>query len=152
MKSWITRRMIGLMAAGLCMLSSSVAQAQQYSSVTITGTVNVAANVTNTSVSNVITLTDYDEICLQSRAYLDGAGTSGIIYTFDASSDGTSYDPAYFTWTVLATGASTNVVVTNVTVGAVGYLKLAGIGNGNGETNHLISLKYNEKPRRREFR
>ena len=97
------------------------------------GTNNVAAATTN-SYTGVLTLTRQREVALQISFSSTGTNTSSIVFVLDPSVDGNTYDTANNDYNVTIAANGTNVVpfVTNLTVGAIGYLRLASVENPNG--------------------
>lgn len=112
-----------------------------------------ATTVTSNYTGQVITLTKYEDVCLQlGFKNLDGSATLPVEFTFARSTDGTNY--ATLTQDVVSVpqnGTTAVVVTTNWNVGSVGYLKLVSIANT--ETNELyhvtnLVVRYSIKPKR----
>lgn len=119
-----------------------------YPAVTVTLTTNaIAASGVLTQSAVYVDARVYDEFALQSTSVLGLAGTAATTYTFQYSVDKVNWGSG-FTWAPAATGATTNTVVTNITVGAVGWIKLFSIANGNTSTWSNVSLKVAPKPKR----
>lgn len=152
-------KMKTIIAAALLALGTFAASAQQYTGTTIAvtngssagfdGTTNlcvVAATTTNTC-NSVLTLTKTGDVGIQLTTKLSGSGTSAVTASFDTSFDGTNWTTGNYTIIATAAGATTVTVTTNLTIGTVGYLRLASLGNANanGSTN---TVRYWTKPSR----
>lgn len=140
-----------LMLAVFVPTSAQAQTATVYSATYPAVTVGLASNSVPASGSvtytNVIDSRVYDEWAVQLTTVQALAGTGNITVTFKRSVDKTLWDSG-FTWVFPATGTTTNTVVTNLTVGAVGYLKLGSIANAETSTCSIVSLKVAPKPKR----
>lgn len=88
-----------------------------------------------------------DTVGLQASVYLDNSGTDAISLLVAESVDGVNYSTTpRFTWVFPATGTSTNTVVTNITVGTAGYLRLVEIDNANGSSGFVYGVKASLAP------
>jgi hypothetical protein len=128
-----------------------VAQAQQYSTTSVSVTNLIAAVSTNTVDTGAFTATKYGEVVVQVSAKLTAAGTTVTLFTIQKGVDGTTYDSPTFTLPLTQTGTTTASASTNVNMGAYGYVRIKSIGNGDDDgvcTN--IVVKYTVKPNRQD--
>ena len=107
----------------------------------------IAATTTNTCAS-VVALTKYDEVAIELTGKLVGAGTSAINSTWSVSSDGSNFTAARYVISLTAAGTTTQTWVTNLNVGAVGYLRLDTIGNANATAATNVAVRVWVKPKR----
>jgi hypothetical protein len=137
---------------------AGAATAQEYHQAPITQGGNaltnaVAAQSTNGTASDAIGLTKYGDVTLVLQYNLTGNTTfaSNVVFSFAGSADGLSFSstpPGGLVFTVPSNGTNTVTLVTNVTVGSLGYLELFSIGNSatNAATN--INVQAWVKPKR----
>lgn len=136
-----------LAAVALC---ASAAQAQQYAVATAysSGTNTIATNGTVTN-NFVIAATKVTDIGLAISARAVGAATGNITATFARSLDGTNWvSTPNITLAVAANGTNPVTAVTNITVGAVGFLRLNTVAYAD-PTSVLtnVSVTFSRKPR-----
>jgi len=116
------------------------ASAQQYSPVTVysQGTNAIAGSATVTP-GSVITMTKSNNVAFQIFATSLAGSTNAVTANFAKSVDGVTYETTpSVTLAVTANGTNAVSALTNVATGAVGYLKLTSIVNGN--TNALTGV------------
>lgn len=162
---WVTEVVACLLLAALLMFAGN-AGAQQYNPAASTaffattngastllngGTNTIAANSTNTYNSKV-GLTKYDEVSLEISYAYTGAGTGIQTFNFASSNDGTNRATAgqTYSFTLAGNGTTPVTLVTNIYVGASGYLFLTTGANTNATlitTNLLVRAV--PKPSRR---
>lgn len=141
------------MAAVMAALLAVTAGAQQYRWVSVGCTNNVPNNSTTTeNLGSVINCTRYNEVALDLSFKLTGAGTTACTFKFLRSVDGTNYNAVAPIEIAIAPNGTTAVRTNlNVTMGAIGYLKLGSITaatNGQAMTNIVVGYAF--KPNRRE--
>jgi hypothetical protein len=134
------------------------AAAQEYHPLAVTqggGPVEtgVAAASINATPSDAIGLTKYGDVTLVLQYNLAGPAASpgNVVFSFAPSADGTNFSsapPGNLVFALPSNGTNTVTLVTNVSVGATGYLELFSIGNSatNAATN--ISVQGWVKPKR----
>jgi len=130
---------IRFLLSGFLLFCSLPARAQSYSAYSAEtllagGTNNIAANTTKTyTAGTTIGLKRQREVALSFAFNLTGAASSTHQVLFSSSLDGLTWktNDAGYTLTLTANGASTVVFTTNLTVGAIGYLRLESIANTN---------------------
>lgn len=128
-----------LLTALIALIAALPARAQGYTGYSAEvlvagGTNNIAGATTNTySAGNVMTLTRQREVGLSFVFGLTGAATSTHQVLFSSSLDGLNWktNDAGYSLTLTANGTATTVFNTNLTVGAVGYLRLESFANTN---------------------
>jgi len=100
----------------------------------LTGGTNIVTAASSNVVSgSIITLTRQREVAIQASFAAVGTNDSTITFWLQPSVDGSTFDTSKnltHNFTVAANGTSTVNITTNITVGAVGYLRLA-INNPN---------------------
>jgi hypothetical protein len=117
-------------------VSVGLVQAQQYS-IAKTG-IKVAASGTSNDVATVV-CTKHEDVAIHLKWTLAGSGTDNTVVSYSKSLDGVLYETTpSVVFTVANTGTTAVNVTTNVTMGAVGYLKLASIVNG--DTGDVLTL------------
>lgn len=138
------KRFLSSLIALIALAAVSTARAQGYSAYSAEillsgGTNNIAAAATNTyTTGNVMSLTRQREVGLLFSFNLQSASSSTHTILFSSSVDGTNWktNDAGYTLSLAANGTSTVLFTTNLTVGAIGYLRLESISN----TNAAIAL------------
>lgn len=110
------------------------------------GTNNVAKATTNATLNVIMTATRSDAIAIQPIFKLDTNGTEVVVFSFDHSIDGANWQSAATTLSITANGTNTVTGITNVTLGAVGFVRLRSIENPNtdGAITNLV-LRYATK-------
>ena len=138
-------------AIAALVLFVGVAQAQQYSTTSVSVTNLIAAETTNTVNTAPFTATKYGEAVVGVSAKLTAAGTTVTLFTFQFSDDGTTYDGPTFTLPLTQAGTITATTSTNVGMGAYGYLRVQSIGNGDndGVCSNIV-VRYTVKPNRQD--
>lgn len=128
------------------------AAAQSYVQDTITSTLpttySVAATTTNTTIasSNIIaSVTRSKYVTLQPIFKLQGAGTSAVVFLFDESTDGSTWESSAHSVSVTAAGTTQVTTVQNVQLEGIGFLRLAEIRNPNGTAVTNLSVKISYK-------
>jgi hypothetical protein len=107
----------------------NLAQAQQYS--TAKTRIAVAASGTSNNVA-VCTATKYEDVAIHVKTTLAGSGTDNTTISYSKSLDGVTYETTpSVVLTIANTGTTAVNTLTNVTLGAVGYLRLTSIVNGD---------------------
>lgn len=114
-----------LLICGLCL--GFVARGQGLLVLPITNAIPASGSQT---VNAVIACAGVEDVALQVSFALVGAGTSAITTTVQSSLDQTNWCP-HLSWTITAAGATTVAGVTNFHVGAVPFLRVSTIANGN---------------------
>ena len=131
-------------------LFASFAQAQQYTVTTLRAT-NVAGTATAT-LTDAITLTKHDQVAIQLSTKGSAAGATGTVTaTFVQGLDGTVYSAATaFTMTAVLSGTTQINTITNISPGAVGYIRLKSIANGDLDAAIISTntVSYAVKPSR----
>jgi hypothetical protein len=134
--------------AGLTLAISGV-EAQQYNTGSISFVV-AASTTTNTAAgTGVFGVTKYEDVCIWVNSKIADSGTDNTVVNFSKSADGTTYET---TPSVVITVANTGTVnvntITNINVGAAGYLKLVSVVNGDGSGNLTNIVTVAKKPQR----
>jgi hypothetical protein len=134
--------LVGVLASAW-LVSPARAQIGIPATIAATNSVNAGVVFTNNTAFSV---QQWNNIAIQSTTVLTNGETSAITYAFDKSLDGLNWQTGAFSWTMPATGLATNTTVTNVTVGAVRWLRLGSINNAatNGQLR-IIGLSYSGK-------
>lgn len=109
------------------------------------GTNNLAATSTNSSVGVLIEATRSANVVFQPIFKLDGAGTTAVTFVLDQSADNANWISGTHSITVTPAGTSTVSVSTNISVGAVGFLRLNQIRNPNASAITNLTFKYATK-------
>ena len=110
-------------------LAAGIVVAQQYSTQVKAGT--VAASGTSNNV-DVVTLTKYEDLTIYIKTQLAGSGTDNTVVSYSKSVDGVTYETTpSVVLTIANTGTTAVNTVTNINVGAAGYLRLTSIVNGD---------------------
>ena len=138
-------------AIAALVLFFGVAQAQQYSTTSVSVTNLIAAVSTNTVDTGAFTATKYGEVVVQVSAKLTAAGTTVTLFTIQKGVDGTTYDGPTETISLTQAGTTTASVSSNVNMGAYGYLRIKSIGNGDddGVCSNIV-VRYTVKPNRQD--
>jgi hypothetical protein len=147
MKSKFTIMQILICVAALfAAVQTTSAQQYQATSLTLSGN-SINGSATSTENATVV-LTKQDIVALALTAQGGNAGQAGnVTASFSASVDGSSWQSAYTTVVVAASGNTAVTTVSPVTVGAIGYLRLASIQNSsNGAITPTV--KVSVKPKR----
>ena len=140
----------GLIVLAVAGLFAVPAQAQSYnlrSAVILSNSVAttlIASEATNSTVRSTIPATKGDNLSLQCTVTLAGAGTSAVVFKFDESVDGVSWESSAHTVSVTAAGTTPVTTVANVAVGSIGYLRLSSIENPNAQVL-TVAIKYAQK-------
>jgi hypothetical protein len=109
------------------------------------GTNNVPADTTN-AVNLVLGRFPGSVTAVGADIKLAGAGTAGVLFTFQAGIDGSNWDTAKtFTLRANGNGTSVNTTITNFTVSGYPYLKLVSIANSNATAVTNLTVKYTIK-------
>jgi hypothetical protein len=123
-----------------------------YSPTLVSGVTNrLTADATNFP-SVILDCRRYDEIALQTQFRGLGLGSQPMRYLLRKSLDATNW-ASHGTWTVAQNTTNAVVDVTNIYVGAVGFLQIYAVENGsttNVMTNHF--LYFTPKPFRQGFK
>lgn len=132
----------------MLLLCCFTAQAQQYQSTTLLDDVIINASTTSNYTASV-TLTKHDNVALLWQFKHMGAGTDNCILTLEQSIDGTNWETTNKkTITVAATGTTQVNVVTNLSMGAVGYLRVKSVQNGVADVLTNLTVKVVTKPKK----
>lgn len=143
MKKW-TRILI----AALLLLTVGVVIAQQYAT-TSTGFTVAASGTSNYTSQAVCTLTKYEDVTIHVRTSLAGSGTDNTVLSYSKSVDGTTYETTpSVVITVANTGTTAVNTITNINVGAAGYLRLTSIVNGDTGDALTVTNTFVTKPAR----
>lgn len=140
----------GLIVLAVAALVAAPAQAQSYNlrSATILSnsvtTTLIAASATNSTVRSTIPATKGDNLSLQCTVTLAGSGTSVVVFKFDESVDGVSWESSAHSVSVTAAGTTAVTTVANVAVNGIGYLRLSSIENPNAQIA-TVAIKYAQK-------
>lgn len=132
----------------LCLFAPPEAHAQlDIQTTTLNGgTNNIAATTTNSTMAIAITPVRSSYVAIQPSFKLDGAGTTAVTFEFDESIDGSTWNASKHTLVVTPAGTSTVTAATNITVGAVGFLRLQIVRNPNASAITNLTLKWSQKP------
>jgi hypothetical protein len=146
-------KIIGTVAVLVVMVLVAIpaADAQQYGTTTHTLTNTIAATTTSTVSTAAYTITKNGEVAVSVSCKLTAAGTDNSQWVFETGVDGSTYDGPTHTITLANAGTTTVNVTSNVTVGALGYIRLRSIGNPDNDgvlTNAVV--KYTVKPNRQD--
>jgi hypothetical protein len=115
------------MMLALCV---SLASAQQYGATQIGTNMVFAPNTTNTVNSTAWTLTKENDVAVKFAVTAAGTATDAATATLMKSLDGTTFDAAPLaTLQVSQVANATAVQNTNLTLGAIGYIRLGTIIN-----------------------
>lgn len=127
------------------------ANGQSYVNDTITSTLvstySVAATTTNTTIasSNIIAaVTRSSYVTLQPIFKLQGAGSSAVVFVFDESTDGSTWESAAHTVSITADTTNQVTLVQNVQLEGIGFLRLGAVRNPNASavTNMSVKISY----------
>jgi len=138
-------------AVALLALCTPHAAAQQYgilSQLYDGGTNNIAATTTNSAVAKIIGVTKYDDLALDIKFSLTGAGTSNIVFKLDEGTDGVNWLANTRTITMAANGTNAVYLPTNYTVNAMGYLRLNVVENPATNAITNLQIRAYVKPKR----
>lgn len=142
---------LGLAVVAMFALAiSSVAQVEVATMTTsLPSTYSVAAATTNTTISGsniVVSVTRGANVAIQPIFKLQGAGTSAVVFLFEESVDMATW-AAVGSISVSVTASSTNQVtdLSNHSIGALPFLRLAEIRNPNASAITNLSIKYSIK-------
>lgn len=126
--------------------STGIVIAQQYA--TQVKAIVVAASGTSNTV-DTITLTKYEDVAIHIKTYLAGSGTDNTVISYSKSVDGVTYEttPSVVV-TIANTGTTAVNTVTNISMGAAGYLKIASIVNGDTGDALTVTNTFAVKPKR----
>jgi hypothetical protein len=109
------------------------------------GTNNIPADTTNTY-SLVLGRFPGSVTAVAADIKLAGAGTAGVLFTFQAGVDGSNWDTAKtFTLRANGNGTAVNTTITNFTVSGYPYLKLVSAANTNATAVTNLTVKYTIK-------
>jgi hypothetical protein len=127
---------------------ATVAQAQQYTAASLTVTSNIAAASTNSPASAVRAVTRNRHAAIATSFAMTGAGTPNVVFSFSRSADGTNYETTpSLVITNAANGTNTVTSITNLDLGAAGWLKLVSVANTNASTAITnLAVKVSTKP------
>lgn len=144
------RTKLTLASALLALAMVLPARAQQYQLLSLMTTNNVAAATANTATSAAIGLTKLNDVAVMLKFNVMASGNSNVVFTFSRSLAGnTNWGTAStIPITVAGNGTTPVVLITNLTLGAVGYLRLEGISNANTAAITNITVRYATKPKR----
>lgn len=135
-----------LLALALVCLSALAAHGQaNLQTILDGGTNNVAGSSTRTFSDTLIPAVVNTNIALQATFNLVSAGTANVTFKFDISADGVLWESNRVTWGVPATGTTTNSILTNIEVGAMCFLRLNTIADGNAAAVTNLILKASQK-------
>ncbi len=111
-------------------------------SIASSGSTNIPANVA------VITARKNSNVGIEASFKQSGASTNNVVFNFARSLDGVNYETTpSVVITAPANGTNSVVAVTNVSLGAVGALKLQSISNGSASTTTTNAVvKFSIKP------
>jgi hypothetical protein len=141
------KNIVSLIAFAALAFFTLPANAQSYNLGYIGGsTANSPASTDNTTWyttnSAVIAVTKASNVALQVEHKLNGAGTSAIIFRFAASADGTTWTDSYLLVTNTAAGTTLVSSTRDVSVGAIGFLRLTSINNANANAVTNLFVRY----------
>ena len=144
---------MGVLAAG-----ALAGLAAEYGTAPVTQGGNALTNAvpsasTNATPSDPIGLTKYGDVTLVLQYNLAANDASGgvVTFSFAASADGTNFSstpPANLVFALPGHGTNTVTLVTNVAVGATGYLELFSMGNSTTNAATNINVQAWVKPKR----
>lgn len=136
-----------LLAVAVLAASSTWLHAQSYGVNTVIsgGTNNVAATATNTYTLPVMNLRQDEQIGVFISFKMPVAGNSNCTVRFARSLNGTTWET---TPSLVVTATTTNFC-TNLTFGAVGYLRPATVENVNIVALTNVTVSYSIKPANR---
>lgn len=131
MKNLLTFAMAALAALILTAKPAAAQAAYKTQQLYTTGTTSIAASGTATP-NSVIQIEKHLNVAIQPQFKLSGTGVGNVTFNFVKSIDGTTYETTPSVSIALAaSGTNTVCGVTNVSMGAVGRLKLASVVNAN---------------------
>lgn len=151
--------------AALLLLGSMAAYADQYDVAYLTctngngtntflngGTNQVKASITNSYNTVLPGSPLYNELAVQLTGKMDASAGGQVQAFLDWSGDGTNWVSAPFSPLNLTINGTTQVtVVSNITTGAIGYVRLSGIGNTNATAVNFTNFSFEviKKPLRK---
>jgi hypothetical protein len=139
------KKMKWAVAAGLVLVAGIVV-AQQYA--TQVKAIVVGASGTSNTV-DTITLTKYEDVAVHVKTQLAGSGTDNTVISYSKSVDGVTYETTpSVVLTIANTGTTAVNTVTNISMGACGYLKIASIVNGDTGDALTVTNTFSVKPQR----
>jgi hypothetical protein len=145
-----TIKMLGLALAAVVvsLVAAPTVRAQQYNTGSFT-TVVAASTTSNYTSSAVFTCTKYEDVSIWVQSKIADAGTDNTTVSFAKSVDGTTYEttPSVVV-TIANTGTTTVNTITNINVGAAGYLRLSSIVNGDTGDALTVTNTFAVKPQR----
>jgi hypothetical protein len=136
--------------AGLALLVAVVlpAQAQQYNTGSFS-TVVAASTTSNYTSSLVIGMTKYQDVGIRVLSTLAGSGTDNTTVKLARSIDGVTYETTpSVVITIANTGTTAVNTLTNIEQGAVGFLRLASVQDGDTGDALSATVQYVLKPQR----
>jgi len=96
----------------------------------LTGIGTVAGGATTTVTNQVMDVTKSQVVALYAKFNMSDTTTSNVVYIVQRSIDGASWETHEpFTWTIPSVNTTDVLAVTNINVGACGWLKLKSIQN-----------------------
>ena len=113
---------------------AGAASAQQYNPVPIytQGTNAIAGSATVTPATTAVVVTKFDNVAFQFTAHSTADATNAVTANFAKSVDGVTYETTpSVALPVTLNGTNAVSAVTNLSTGAVGYLKLKSIVNSD---------------------
>jgi hypothetical protein len=138
--------MVALMAQPALAIDEEYTVATIHATQLAGGTNNVLAATTNTYSAVIANCTQYDQVGLQISMKGSNTFSGNVTFEFAKGGDSSTFAtvaPGAFTLTVAGNGSTQVNYVTNVTMGALGYLKLTSVGNPSASaylTNVTVSV------------
>lgn len=123
--------------------------AQQYNTGSITTVVAASTTTNTTSGIGVFAVQKYEDVTIWTNTKIADSGTDNTVVSFAKSADGTTYETVpSVVITVANTGTTAVNTITNINVGAAGYLKLVSVVNGDASGNLTNIVTVAKKPQR----
>lgn len=115
---------------------------------TLTVPASVAAATTNTTYASsnwTAVSVNGSKLGVGLTFKLQGAGTSAVVFKFDASLDGASWETAAYSVTATAAGTTAVTKNGNFDLGALPYVRLSSVENPNASAVTNIVIRYGNK-------
>lgn len=107
------------------------------------GTNNIAATTTNSySFSYHVR---GSQISVQPVFKLTGAGTTALVFVLDTSLDNSNWKTSAHRIGLAAAGTTSVTTISNITVGAIGYVRLASVENDNANAVTNLTVIFSSK-------
>lgn len=144
------RNLIGGAVAAIAAMIATPATAQTFDGPkTLTVPTSVAALSTNTTYASsnwMASSISGSKMGVSIKFALTGAGSSTVVFKFDASLDGANWEPAAYSVSAAANGTTAVVKNANFDLGSLPYVRLSSIENPNASSavTNLV-IRYGNK-------